>query len=232
MAQVRYIPCLSGDNLTFLTVFQFCNDAQSRIICKVCPKKNGVHCTMELRFIQKHILTEKHSRHTKSFKNGQTSKNRPVFKTDLRQPQQRRMDSDVEVESFGMEGDNGLMDIDSYSVPEADLEVPLSEHLSNIVGSRTYEFDERFTDLFAELQENLASGEIPFSTPLAPINKEDELCDYNAPDFGIDIFGECIRVISLFCTQMRSQTMNLQQKSTLLKTSFLIIPLTPGHHKR
>ncbi|KAG0693799.1 hypothetical protein DFH29DRAFT_774696, partial [Suillus ampliporus] len=42
-------------------------------------------------------------------------------------------------------------------------------------------------DLFAELQETLASGQIPFSTPLAPINEEDELVDYSAPDFGIEI---------------------------------------------
>ncbi|KAG1792534.1 uncharacterized protein BJ212DRAFT_1490639 [Suillus subaureus] len=73
-------------------------------------------------------------------------------------------------------------------MPKADLEIPLSEHLSNIVGSWTYEFNEHFTDLFAELQGNLASNEIPFLTPLAPINKEDELCDYSTPDFGISIF--------------------------------------------
>ncbi|KAG1819450.1 hypothetical protein EV424DRAFT_1472622 [Suillus variegatus] len=61
-----------------------------------------------------------------------------------------------------------------------ELEVWLEENV--------YEFNEHFTDLFAELQENLASGEISFSTPLAPINKENELCDYDVPDFGIDIF--------------------------------------------
>jgi hypothetical protein len=38
-------------------------------------------------------------------------------------------------------------------------------------------------------------------TPLAPINKENELCDYDVPDFGIDIFSEWIQVVSfmLFC---------------------------------
>lgn len=114
------------------------------------------------------------------------------------------MDLDVEAESFGldhMDADSGLMEIYSYNACEADLEIPLSEHLNNAIGSQVYEFDEHFTNLFAELQENLASGEIPFLTPLAPINKENELCDYDVPDFGIDIFSEWIQVVSfmLFC---------------------------------
>ncbi|KAG1753908.1 uncharacterized protein EDB91DRAFT_1043935, partial [Suillus paluster] len=49
------------------------------------------------------------------------------------------------------------------------------------------EFSEGVTDLFAELQETLANGHIPFSTPLAPVDEEHELVDYSEPDFGIDI---------------------------------------------
>lgn len=182
---------------------------QSRVICNVCPKKNGLHCTMDLCFIQKHnIVLDKHTHHAKNFKGDRASKFHPVFKANLHRarnnPKQCNMDLDVEAESFGldhMDADSGLMEIYSYNACEADLEIPLSEHLNNAIGSQVYEFDKHFTNLFAELQENLASGEIPFLTPLAPINKENELCDYDVPDFGIDIFSEWIQVVSfmLFC---------------------------------
>ncbi|KAG1762178.1 hypothetical protein EDD22DRAFT_743588, partial [Suillus occidentalis] len=42
-------------------------------------------------------------------------------------------------------------------------------------------------NIFAELQETLASEQVPFSTPLAPITEDNELVDYGAPDFGIEI---------------------------------------------
>jgi hypothetical protein len=45
-------------------------------------------------------------------------------------------------------------------------------------------------DLFAELKAIIASGEIPFSMPLAPINNEQELLADGAPDFGIELPGE------------------------------------------
>ncbi|KAG2155021.1 uncharacterized protein EDB93DRAFT_1247977 [Suillus bovinus] len=68
-----------------------------------------------------------------------------------------------------------------------DLEILLSELLDDIARSRTVEFSEGVTDVFAKLQETLTSGQVPFSTPLAPITEDDELVDYGAPDFGIEI---------------------------------------------
>ncbi|KAG2063878.1 hypothetical protein BDR04DRAFT_1130971 [Suillus decipiens] len=70
-----------------------------------------------------------------------------------------------------------------------DLEILLSEFLDDIARSQTVEFSKGVTNFFAKLQETLASGQVPFSTPLAPITEDDKLVDYGAPDFGIEIPG-------------------------------------------
>jgi len=72
---------------------------------------------------------------------------------------------------------------------DSDLEVGLSALLDGILGTRTIKFNGGVPDLFAELQATLASGEVPFSTPLAPIREEHEVFDDSTPDFGIEIPG-------------------------------------------
>lgn len=70
----------------------------------------------------------------------------------------------------------------------SECEPGLSELLHKI-GDQTFGFDEGPLDLFAELKAIITSGDIPFSTPLAPINDEQELSDDSA-DFGIELPGE------------------------------------------
>ncbi|KAG1844796.1 hypothetical protein DFJ58DRAFT_717578 [Suillus subalutaceus] len=62
-----------------------------------------------------------------------------------------------------------------------------------MIGDRTFEFDEGPLDLFTELKAIIASGEVPFSTPLAPINDERELSDDSTPDFRIELPGTNIK---------------------------------------
>lgn len=76
-------------------------------------------------------------------------------------------------------------------MPDVDMEVPLSELLNYIAANWKPEFNREHLDLFAEFQASLSCGEIPFSTPLIPSNVECELFDDNAPDFGIEVPGEC-----------------------------------------
>jgi hypothetical protein len=98
-----------------------------------------------------------------------------------------------------MDADDFSMEMGIHDTPDTmDLEIPLSELLDDIARSRTVEFSEGVTDVFAELQETLASGQVPFSTPLAPITEDDELVDYGAPDFGIEIPGTHIIFSKLF----------------------------------
>jgi hypothetical protein len=66
----------------------------------------------------------------------------------------------------------------------------LSGHLDQMIGDCTFRFNEGPLDLFAELEAIIASGGIPFSMPLAPINNEQEFLDDSAPDFGIELPGE------------------------------------------
>ncbi|KAG2089053.1 uncharacterized protein F5147DRAFT_780787 [Suillus discolor] len=82
------------------------------------------------------------------------------------------------------DSNNPYMDAD---MPDVDMEVPLSELLNHIAGDRTPEFDRVHLDLFAKLQASLTCGEIPFSTPLAPINDKRELFDDCTPDFSIEV---------------------------------------------
>ncbi|KAG2064483.1 hypothetical protein BDR04DRAFT_1162485 [Suillus decipiens] len=74
-------------------------------------------------------------------------------------------------------------------MPDVDMEVPLSKLLNHIADDWTPEpeFDGAHLDLFTELQASLNCGEIPFSTPLTPINDKYELFDDSAPDFGIEV---------------------------------------------
>ncbi|KAG1837184.1 hypothetical protein DFJ58DRAFT_669093 [Suillus subalutaceus] len=69
-------------------------------------------------------------------------------------------------------------------------ELGLSELLNKAISDCTFRFDEGPLDLFAELEAIIASGEILFSMPLAPINNEQELLDDSTPDFGIELPGE------------------------------------------
>ncbi|KAG1887244.1 hypothetical protein F4604DRAFT_1917054 [Suillus subluteus] len=72
-------------------------------------------------------------------------------------------------------------------VPEPDSEYPLADLWNKIVSSRTLQLDGEFPDLFAELQESVASGHIAISTPIVPTNKTCELVNDSASDFGIEI---------------------------------------------
>ncbi|KAG1737140.1 uncharacterized protein EDB91DRAFT_1083172 [Suillus paluster] len=72
-------------------------------------------------------------------------------------------------------------------VPVADNGHSESELLNKMIGNRTFGFDKGPLDLFTEVKAIIASGEVPFSTPLAPINDEQELSDDNTPDFGIEL---------------------------------------------
>jgi hypothetical protein len=85
-------------------------------------------------------------------------------------------------------------------MPDVDMEVPLSELLNHITGNRTIEFNRPHWDLFTELQESLTCGEIPFSTPLAPINEDHELLNDTALDFGIELPGESNACAPRQCT--------------------------------
>ncbi|KAG2148965.1 hypothetical protein DEU56DRAFT_729905 [Suillus clintonianus] len=71
---------------------------------------------------------------------------------------------------------------------DVDSDVRLSELVKKIIGHRTFEFEGGCTDLFAELQATLASGELPFSTPLSRSSDEEhELFDDSAPNFGVEL---------------------------------------------
>ncbi|KAG1726439.1 uncharacterized protein EDB91DRAFT_1254342 [Suillus paluster] len=160
------------------TILQFYDDMQSRVICTVCPKKSGVYHAMELRFAQKHAQSDMHTCHANNLRNRQTSNPHCIVEAKHwtgNNPKHNVSESgvNVELESFGldfMDGDNCPMETDSHSAPMLDSEISLSEYSRDIV------------------RKKLASGDIPFSMPLAPIDKEHELCDYGTPDFGIDIF--------------------------------------------
>jgi len=78
-------------------------------------------------------------------------------------------------------------------MPDVDMEVPLSELLNHIADHWTPEpeFDGAHLDLFTELQASLNCGGIPFLMPLTPVNDEYELFNDSAPDFGIEVPGEC-----------------------------------------
>lgn len=73
---------------------------------------------------------------------------------------------------------------------DMDSEYSLADLWNKIISSRTLQLDNEFPDLFAELQASVASGQIAISTPIIPTNKERELIDDSAPDFGIEIPGE------------------------------------------
>ncbi|KAG1894217.1 uncharacterized protein F5891DRAFT_1131025 [Suillus fuscotomentosus] len=70
---------------------------------------------------------------------------------------------------------------------DMDSEYSLADLWNKIIGSQTLQLDNEFPDLFAELQAYIASGQIAISTPIVPTNKERELIDDSAPDFGIEI---------------------------------------------
>ncbi|KAG2354908.1 hypothetical protein BDR07DRAFT_1493914 [Suillus spraguei] len=147
---------------------------------------------MELRFAKKHIETVRHECHVEKARNGQMASLNPVFKAQpvnksLKKPNRSIMKFGLSRHSF-MDADDFSMEMGIHDTPNTmDLEIPLSKFLDDITRSRTVEFSEGVTNVFAELQETLASGQVPFSTPLAPITEDDKLVDYGAPDFGIEI---------------------------------------------
>jgi hypothetical protein len=151
---------------------------------------------MELHFAQKHAQSDLHTCHANNLRSCWTLNPHHIVEAKHWTGNHPKHESGVSVELklFGldfMDGDNCPMETDSLSTPILDLEIPLSNYLRDIVRNWSWSFkvDEHFTDLFADLQEKLTSGDIPFSTPLTPINKKYELCDYSASNFGIDIFG-------------------------------------------
>lgn len=172
---------------------------------------------MEIRNATKHLKQEVHVRHAKianskrarllhpprmeqrlgGSANASTSASTPASGPDS-------SFSPVDCNNFGMDLDvhdapidarDARIDIQPPAVPnsapdEVDSEYPLFNLWDDMKGSRTLQFDKSFPDLFAELQSSLASGNIPFTTPLVPTNQERELADDSVPDFGIEIPGE------------------------------------------
>ncbi|KAG1749584.1 hypothetical protein EDD22DRAFT_958012 [Suillus occidentalis] len=188
-------------------VLQFCDDFSNRVFCTVCHKKCGAYRTMEICNATKHLKQEVHVRHAKIAKskrarlshppgmeqrlggstNASTSASAPASGPDS-------PFSPVDCNDFGMDLDvyDVPIDIQPPAVPnsapdEVDSEYPLFNLWDDMNGSRTLQFDKSFPDLFAELQSSLASGNIPFTTPLVPTNQERELADDSVPDFGIEI---------------------------------------------
>lgn len=155
---------------------------------------------MELCFIKKHMRSKRHERHIEKMSD-RTMPLTPIFKAEqVRKSLQECNLSTRRHEEYKSVGPR-FMDAEDFSMEmddTMDLEIPLSEFLNDITASGMVEFSEGVTDLFAELQEMLASGQIPFSTPLAPINKEYELDDYSVPDFGIEIPGMQITSFASF----------------------------------
>lgn len=84
----------------------------------------------------------------------------------------------------------GLSMVPETAPHDADSEYPLADLWNKIINSQALQLDNEFPDLFAELQASVASGQITISTPIIPTNKERELVDDSAPDFGIEIPGE------------------------------------------
>ncbi|KAG2120872.1 uncharacterized protein F5147DRAFT_647271 [Suillus discolor] len=166
---------------------------------------------MELRHVEKHTLQGIHTCHIRYFTERHTrmrlshsvqgKKGANVIRMESESPL-TAADTDI---SFN--ADDSFMDIDDTSdvplaVTQSGIPPPaapvmvsddmdsdkLSELMKKIIGHRTFEFEGGCPDLFAELQATLASGELPFSTPLSrSSDKEHELFDDSAPNFGVEL---------------------------------------------
>ncbi|KAG1908796.1 uncharacterized protein F5891DRAFT_1180360 [Suillus fuscotomentosus] len=178
---------LNNADLVDGIVLRYSDNTRKRIQCTVCPLKHGKYRLMEFRHISKHIVQGVH-----------------VHRTQIKCSKQRRKvvqatahTNDVDAnDSFDMNTDSP-MDTNFYDAPSSmvpvsvedngpsESELGLSELLHEI-GDRTFGFDKGPLDLFAELKAIITTGEVPFSTPLAPINDEQELSDDSA-DFGIEL---------------------------------------------
>ncbi|KAG1879856.1 hypothetical protein F4604DRAFT_1923063 [Suillus subluteus] len=145
---------------------------------------------MAIRHIGKHIIQSVHQR--LSERKGQQAIATPILLGLEENSQWKKVRAPIFASTHTNptvspnNSNNLYMDSD---MPDVDMEVPLSELLNYIAGDRTPEpeFNGAHLDLFAELQASLNCGEIPFSTPLAPVNDEYELFDDSAPDFGIEV---------------------------------------------
>jgi hypothetical protein len=148
---------------------------------------------MAIRHIEKHIAQNVHQRSSKRFVKSRQDPDPvvPGLEENLQRKKARApvfASTDTNPIVSPHDSNNPYMDAD---MPDVDMEVPLSELLNYIAADRKPEFDIEHLDLFAELQASLTCGEIPFSTPLVPNTDERELFDDNAPDFGIEVPGEC-----------------------------------------
>jgi hypothetical protein len=166
---------------------------------------------MEIRNATKHLKREVHVCHVKIAKNKQarlshlpgmeqrlgSSTNASTSASGPDSPNSPIDCFDMDLDAFDapIDARDAPIDIQPPAVPnsaldEVDSEYPLFNLWDDMNGSRTLQFDRPFTDLFAELQSYLASGNIPFTTPLVPTNQEQELANDSVPDFGIEIPGE------------------------------------------
>ncbi|KAG1786489.1 uncharacterized protein HD556DRAFT_1449726 [Suillus plorans] len=192
------------DDLVDGRILQFCDHTQKCILCTLCPRTLfGAYHTIELCFTKKHIETARHEHYVENTRNGQMASLNPVFKAQL--VKKSLKERNCSIREFGlsrhifMDADDFSMELGIHDTPDTmDLEIPLPEFLDDIARSQTVEFSKGVTDFFAELQETLASGQVPFSTPLVPITKDDKLVYYGAPDFGLEILGTHIIFSKLF----------------------------------
>lgn len=148
---------------------------------------------MALRHIEKHIDQDVHRQSSQRFVKSRQDPDPivPGLEENLQRKKARAPDfasTDTNPIVSPHDSNNLYMDAD---MPDVDMEVPLSELLNYIAANWKPEFNREHLDLFAEFQASLSCGEIPFSTPLIPSNVECELFDDNAPDFGIEVPGEC-----------------------------------------
>lgn len=189
-------PCLSIFKCYIVpTVLRFCDDASDRVFCTACPQKQGVYRIMSRRHAEKHSKQDMHIRRAENIKKRLSEARKPRVSAAAPvgpDPSLSPAGHDNFSINFDCVDDAPIdMQADGPSVvPEPDSEYPLADLWNKIVSSRTLQLDGEFPDLFAELQESVASGHIAISTPIVPTNKTCELVDDSASDFGIEIPGK------------------------------------------